>query len=112
MNEPIGRLRVLQAAAAAADGIRHGVDRFVLADDPLMQPLFQHEQLGLLGFEHAADGNAGPGADDLGDFVLGHFLAQQPPLGCLLGCRFVLVLVRLRSASASCRRWMSSSNSF
>ena len=58
-----------------------GGDRLVLADDPLVQPLFHHEQLGLLGFEHAADGNAGPGADDLGDFVLGHFLAEEPLFG-------------------------------
>ncbi len=54
MNEPIGRLRILQAAAAAADGVGHGLDRLVLADHALVQSLFQHQQLGPFGLHHAA----------------------------------------------------------
>ena len=54
MNEPIGRFGSCKPAAAAADGVGHGLDRFVLADDALVQPLFEHEQLGPLGLEHAA----------------------------------------------------------
>ena len=50
-DRPVG---ILQAAAAAAHGVRHGRDRFVLADDALVQPLFEHEQLGPFVFEHAA----------------------------------------------------------
>ena len=33
MNEPIGRFGILEAGAGAADGVRDGRDRFVLADD-------------------------------------------------------------------------------
>ena len=54
-NERADRpVRVLQAAAAAADGVGDGRDRFVLADDALVQPLFEHEQLGPFGLQHAA----------------------------------------------------------
>ena len=38
---------------------------------------FEHEQFVLFRFEHAADGDAGPGADDLGNLVLGHFPPEQ-----------------------------------
>ena len=76
-------VRILQAAAAAADGVGDGPDRFVLADDALVQPLFEHEQLGPFFFEHAGDGNAGPGAHDLGDFVGADFLAKQAATGRL-----------------------------
>ena len=53
------------------------VDGFVLADDALVQSLFEDEQLVPLGFHHARDRDAGPGADDLGDFLGPDFLAQQ-----------------------------------
>ncbi len=45
MKLPSGRLRILQAGARPADGVGDGVDRLVLADDPLVQPLFHLEQL-------------------------------------------------------------------
>ena len=42
-----------------------------------MQPFFEHQQFGPFGFEHAADRDAGPGADDFGDFVGADFLAEE-----------------------------------
>ena len=54
MNEPIGRLGSCRPRAAAADGVGHGLDRLVLADHALVEPLFQHQQLGPLGLHHAA----------------------------------------------------------
>ena len=63
-------VRILQTGARAADGVRHRVDRLVLADDALVQPLLHVQQLLDLAFEQSADRNAGPAADDLGD-VLG-----------------------------------------
>ena len=84
-DRPVG---VLQAAAAAADGVGDGLDRFVLADDALVQPLFEHQQLGPFGFQHAGDGDAGPGADDFGDFLGADFLAQQAARAAgFAGCR-------------------------
>ena len=77
-NERADRaIGILQAAAAAADGVGHGGDGFVLTDDALVQPFFEHQQFGPFGFEHAADRDAGPGADDFGDFVGADFLAEE-----------------------------------
>ena len=45
----MGRLGSCKPAAAAADGVGHGFDRFVLADDALVQPFFEHQQLRPLG---------------------------------------------------------------
>ena len=42
-----------------------------------MDPLFQHQQLRPLGLHHPRDGDAGPGADDFGDFLGPDLLAQQ-----------------------------------
>ena len=82
------------------------VDGFVLPDDALVQALFEHEQLGALGFEHADDGDAGPGADDFGDFVGADFLAQEAAVASagpvLVGGR--LLLRRLRLLGQLCAR--------
>ena len=48
-----------------------------LADDALMQPLFQHEQFVALRFQHSRDRNARPSADYFCDFVGADFAAQQ-----------------------------------
>ena len=72
-----GPIRVLQTAAGAAHGVGHGVDGFVLADDALLQPLLHFDQFFPFAFQHAGDGNAGPGGDDLGDVFLRDFLVEQ-----------------------------------
>ena len=94
MNEPIGPLRVLQPGARAADGVGHGDDRLVLADEPRVQALLHVQQLLGLALHQAADRDAGPAADDLGDVVGVDLLLEQdrsgpsarelPPLGELL----------------------------
>ena len=78
MNEPIGRLRILESGAGAAHGLGDRVDRLFLADDPLVQRLFHLEQpLGLfLGDAHHRD--AGPHRDDLRDVFFGHVRALVP----------------------------------
>ena len=55
MNEPIGRLGSCRPLRLRRTAFATARDRFVLADDALVQPLFEHEQLGPLAFEHAAD---------------------------------------------------------
>jgi hypothetical protein len=79
-NRPV---RILQAAAAAANGVRHGGDRFILTDDALVQTLFKHEQLRPFFFEHSRDWNTGPRTHYLGDLVGPDFLPQKssPPGG-------------------------------
>ena len=58
MNEPIGRLRILQAGAGPNDRVGDGLHRFVLADDALVQLLAQVQQLLHFAFEQLFDGNA------------------------------------------------------
>ena len=52
-------------------------DRVVLADDPLVQLLFQVDQLGHLTFHETAERHARPLADDLGDVLRIDLLLQH-----------------------------------
>ena len=70
-------VRVLQAGARGADGVGHGRDRLVLADDPLAQALLHLDQLLDLALEQLADRHAGPLADDLGDVLLVDLFLDQ-----------------------------------
>jgi hypothetical protein len=65
-----GSPRIFEPGTRPADGVRQGMDGLVLADDPLVEPLFHAEQLLGLGFEHLADGDARPLGHDFGDVVL------------------------------------------
>ena len=79
-NERADRtIRILQARPTPTDGVAHRLDRLVLADHPLVQPLLEHEQLRPLRLDQPRHRNSGPGADDLGD-LLGTNLATQEPL--------------------------------
>ena len=55
----------------------HRVDRFVLADDALVQPLFHVNQLLDLALHQPADRDVRPLADDLGDVFLVDFLLEH-----------------------------------
>ena len=70
-------LRVLQSGTAAAYGIRHGCDGFVLTDDALVEFLFQMEQFLLLALHHAAHGDARPARNHFGDVVGCDFFSHQ-----------------------------------
>ena len=70
-------IRVLQSGARGAHRVGHGLDRLVLADDALAQPILHLQQLFDLALEHLADRHAGPLADDFGDVLLGDFLLDQ-----------------------------------
>ena len=69
--------RVLEPGAGPADGVGHGLDRLVLADDALVQPLFHLDELGGLALHEAIDRDAGPRADDLGDVVGADLLLEE-----------------------------------
>ena len=75
-------IRILQSGAGAPNRVRHRLDRFVLADDALVQPLFHLEQLLDFAFHQAAHRNARPVADDFGDVFLVDFFLEHP-LACL-----------------------------
>src|SRR3954463_9217815 len=71
-EERAGRpLRVLESRARAADRLRDGLDRRLVADDaPLQLVLHPHQLLGL-GLGELEDRDAGPHRDDVGDLLLG-----------------------------------------
>ena len=85
-----GPVRVREAAAGPTDGVGHGRHRLVLADDPLVEHVLHAHQLGDLALEQAADRDAGPLGDDLGDVLLVDLLLEH-------------LLVRLQVAPAG--RW-------
>ena len=76
-NEPIGRPGSLRPGAGPADRVGHGLDGLVLADDPLVQALLHADELGRLALHQAADRDAGPGRDDVGDVVRPDLLLEQ-----------------------------------
>ena len=77
MNEPIGPLRVLQPGPRADDRVGHGLHRFVLTDNPVVQNRIELEQLLLLALKQARDGHAGPAGDHFRDLVRRHFLLHE-----------------------------------
>jgi len=68
-------VRILEARARAAQGIRDRLDRFVLTDDTLVEALLHVDELLGLALEEPRDGDARPACDDAGDVVL-----VRPPL--------------------------------
>ena len=69
--------RVLEPGPRPADRVGHGLDGLVLAHDPLVQALLHVDQLGRLALHQAADRDAGPGGDDVGDVVRPDLLLEQ-----------------------------------
>ena len=81
-------MRIRQTGPRTTDGVGHRVHGFVLTDDPLVQHVFEAQQLVHLAFHEAADGDA-----------------RHPWPGSLVGCDVDLtldtVLVDLRAAWSS-----------
>ena len=95
-------VRILQSGAGAADRAGHGLDRLVLADHALVQPLFHLEQLLDFALEQAADGDVRPAGDDSGDVLLVDLLLQHLLILLELGEPRLLVLdlaLELRQAA-------------
>ena len=87
---------VRQARTAAANRIRNGPYRFVLAHDPLVEGRFHIQELILLALEHLAHGDTGPASHNLRDVFRGHGLGHERILhGRLAQEQFVDLLLRL-----------------
>src|SRR5205823_1086820 len=70
-DERAGRsLRILDAGPRAADRLRHGDDRRVLADHALVQLLRHADEPLRLRLRELEDGDARPHRDDVGDLLL------------------------------------------
>ncbi len=76
-ERPDRTVRIGQTGAAAADRVRDGDHGFVLADHPLVQHLFEAQQLVHLAFHEPAHGHARPLAHDLGDVFLVDLFLQH-----------------------------------
>ena len=77
-------VRILEARAGSPQRVRHGLDRLVLADDALVQPLLHVDELLDLALEQARDRDPRPRGDDGGDVVLVDLLLDHRHLGALL----------------------------
>ena len=73
-DRPLG---VGETCAAAPHGIRHALERVILADNPLPQPLFHVHELLRFAFQQPANRNARPLAHELGDVFLIDFFFQH-----------------------------------
>ena len=73
-------VRVLDARTGAQDSFAHALDSFILPNDALMQRVLKVEQLLALAFHQLRHRDARPAADDSGDFLLRHLVAQQAVL--------------------------------
>ena len=93
-----GPVGVLQAGAGPPDGRRHRLQRVVLADHPLVQPLLHVDELLHLALQQPRHRDAGPLAHHLGDVLFFHLFFEH--LDVLLQLVQPLVLGRsCRSAS-------------
>ena len=95
--------RVLEPGARAADRVGHGLDGLVLADDPLVEALLHLDELGGLALHQAADRDAGPRADDLGDVVRADLLLEQRARALERGERRLLLGEPCPGAPSGCR---------
>ncbi len=71
-------IAVLQAGARAANGVGDRLDRLVLVDHPLVDLGLHPQEFFAFALQHPRHGDSGPQADDAGDVLFGHLLAQQP----------------------------------
>ncbi len=83
--------RVFQTGAGAADGIRDGMDGFILTDDAFVQPLFHVQKLRSFGLHHLADRDAGPLMNHGRDVIdVHHFIQLVLRLPIYRACRDTL----------------------
>ena len=78
-----GAVFIRNAGTAAQNGLGDLLHGLVLADHAAVQLLGELEQLLALALLELGHGNAGPAADNTGDLVVGHLVAQQAFLPAL-----------------------------
>ena len=68
---------VRQTGAASPDRIRDGLHRFILANDPPVQLLFQVDEFFPFALQHPGNGDARPLTHNFGNVFSVHFLLYQ-----------------------------------
>ena len=71
-----GAFGVFETGTRPDDGVSHGFDGFVLANDALVQDFVEPQQFFVFAFGQAADGDARPERDHVGDFLRGDFFLE------------------------------------
>src|ERR671935_1882109 len=84
-------LRILDPRAGAADRLRDGDDRLLLADHALVELVLHPDELLRLGLGELEDRDAGPHRDDVGDLLL----ADLALIGGLVGTPVLFELALL-----------------
>ena len=74
---PNRALGVAQSRAGAAQGVRDGFNRLVLADYPLVELIFKTKEFASLALEHLADGDSGPARNNLSNVLSTHFFLNH-----------------------------------
>src|SRR5207244_5232501 len=93
-------VRILQAGARAPQRVRDRLDRLVLADDALVQPLLHVDELLGLALEKTIDRDARPARHDGCDVVLVDLLLDHRVGGLLRVALLELLLERGQGAVA------------
>ena len=81
-------IRIRESAARTDDGFGDRDDRFVLADDTLVELVVELEELLHLALEQLRDGDARPARDDARDVVFVNFFFEQARAGIARKLRF------------------------
>ena len=81
----------LQAGARSSDCVRNCCNSRVLTDNPLMNALFQNQQLVLFRFHHSGNRNSSPGGNNFRNFLGSYFMTQQLLFMWLLRAIFVIL---------------------
>ena len=71
-------IRILKTGPAAPHRVTHRLHRLLLADHPLVEPVFEHQELGPLGLHEPRHRDPGPGAHHLRDLLGAHLPPQEP----------------------------------
>src|SRR6187401_2633599 len=70
-----------RAGSGPSNGVGHGADGIILANDPLVEPLLHFDELLDLTLHQPADRNVRPARDHLGDVLFIDFFLQQSRTG-------------------------------
>ena len=89
-------VRVLNACSASLDSLRDDAHGLILADNTLVQRIFEMQQLVALPLHQSCGRDACPALDDLGNFLLRDLVAEQARLLAALRQPFLLLQLLFR----------------
>ena len=91
-----GPVRVLNACSASLDGLGDDAHGLILADNTLVQRIFEMQQLVAFALHQSCGRDTRPALDDLGNFLLRDLVAEQTRLLAALRQFFLLLQLLFR----------------